>query len=96
MSPIIERCRLELENVSDILIEREQEHGSPDVNMQKVASFWSIYTGTKISAVDASIMLGLLKVARISTGNKKTDSIRDSLGYAAIAAGLSAARSSDD
>ena len=76
--------------------EREQDYGTPENNFETIGLFWSVYLNaahpeyTKalpingIMAKDVAAMMGLLKVARIATGNKE-DSFIDLAGYAACA-----------
>lgn len=78
----------ELNKLCETLLEREQEHGSPDENFTKTATMWSAFLGRPVTALDVSVMLALFKIARISTGKVKTDSYRDLTGYAALATGL--------
>ena len=63
--------------------DREQDYGSPERNFEKIAEFWSTYTGCAIDAADVAAMLALLKIARISSGNYKEDNWVDLAGYAA-------------
>lgn len=62
---------------------REQEYGSPENNFDTIAKFWSIYTGYSITAKDVGMMMALLKIARIKSGNATEDSYVDLAGYAA-------------
>lgn len=63
--------------------DREQDYGSPENNFKKIAEFWSTYLGYKIEVTDVAAMLGLLKIARIASGNAKDDNWVDLAGYAA-------------
>lgn len=63
--------------------QREQEYGSPENNFDTIAKFWSIYTGYSITAKDVGMMMALLKIARIKSGNATEDSYVDLAGYAA-------------
>lgn len=63
--------------------QREQDYGSPEDNFGVIASFWTIYTGTVISAQDVAMMMALLKIARIKNGGGTGDSFVDLAGYAA-------------
>lgn len=60
---------------------RESEYGSPENNFNLISSFWSDYLGTKVSPVDVSMMMALLKIARIKSGRFKEDSFVDAAGY---------------
>lgn len=66
--------------------EREKQYGSPEDNFAVIAEFWTTYIGHPISSEDVAIMMALLKIARIRSGNYKTDSFVDLCGYASIAA----------
>ena len=49
---------------------REQDYGSPESNFLKIADLWSAYYGAPFSANDVAMMMALLKIARISTGQQ--------------------------
>ena len=63
--------------------EREEQYGSPENNFQVIADLWSAYKRTNFSAIDVSMMMALLKIARIRSGNGSEDSFVDLAGYAA-------------
>lgn len=63
---------------------REQDYGTPENSFGKIADLWSAYTGHTYSPKDVAMMLALLKVARIASGDK-ADSFVDLAGYAACA-----------
>lgn len=63
--------------------QREQDYGSPEDNFKTIASLWTSYKGVEFTAVDVSMMMALLKIARISTGTATKDSFVDLAGYAA-------------
>lgn len=66
--------------------EREQDYGSPEDNFALIAKLWTVYMSHAISPKDVAIMMALLKIARIKTGNvNKADSYIDLAGYAACA-----------
>ena len=67
---------------------REQDYGKPEDNFKTIAEFWSIYKGVRFSALDVSVMMGLLKTARIKNGGGSGDSYVDACGYFAIAGEL--------
>lgn len=87
-SRTIERALNELDAVRNILVEREQQHGSPEANFQIVAEIWGAYLGKEITPIDVAVMMTLFKVARARTGSIKADTLRDLMGYMAIAAGM--------
>lgn len=67
--------------------EREEDYGSPEQNFKVIAMLWSVYLQrtprSYISEVDVAAMLALLKIARIASGNAKSDNWIDLAGYAA-------------
>jgi len=69
--------------------DREQQYGSPEDNFAVIAKLWSVYMVGKIStdftAHDVSIMMALLKIGRISSGQAKADNYIDLAGYSACA-----------
>lgn len=75
---------------------REQDYGSPESNFEKIAEFWTTYTGYPFVAKDVAAMLALLKIARISSGNAKDDNWIDLAGYAACGGEIEAMEGDDD
>lgn len=67
--------------------QREQDYGSPESNFQIIADLWNGYLGCLdypiITPVDVSMMMALLKIARIKNGGGTGDSFVDLAGYAA-------------
>lgn len=64
--------------------QREQDYGSPENNFHLIANLWNSYLrGDYISEVDVAMMMALLKIARIRSGNYTIDSFVDLAGYAA-------------
>lgn len=76
--------------------EREHDYGKPEDNFKTIGLLWGVYLRAAhprlaavmgvngISAKDVAVMMALLKVARIATGNSP-DSFVDLAGYAACA-----------
>lgn len=74
--------------------QRQQDYGSPEDNFTTISYLWSVYLKAAhpsmnlpvngITAKDVSMMMALLKVARIATGSSP-DSFVDLAGYAACA-----------
>lgn len=62
---------------------RQIDYGSPENNFQSVADLWSVYKDVKFTSTDVSMMMALLKIARIKTGTATEDSFVDLAGYAA-------------
>lgn len=63
--------------------QREQDYGSPEDNFATIAELRTSYLGTEVTPLDVSLMMILLKVARIKTGTATLDSFIDIAGYAA-------------
>lgn len=66
-----------------VCTEREGDYGSPEDNFKIIADLWSVYLGIEINAEDVSMLMSLLKIARIKTGKPKADNFIDLAGYAA-------------
>jgi hypothetical protein len=63
--------------------QREQDYGTPENNFQTIANLWSTYLGCTVKAIDVTMMMALLKIARIRNGGGSGDSFVDLAGYAA-------------
>lgn len=69
-----------------VMGDREQQYGTPEDNFKTIADFWNTYLGINfINSHDVPIMMCLLKVARIASGQMKDDNYIDLAGYAACA-----------
>lgn len=66
--------------------DREKQYGKPEDNFAVIAEFWTTYIGHPISSEDVAILMALLKIARIRSGNYKADSFVDGAGYLSLAA----------
>lgn len=82
-----------LEMANDCVMgQRGRAYGSPEDNFSMIAELWTAYMRTAcvspdsdvcIRAKDVAAMMGLLKIARVSTGNSNLDNWIDLAGYAA-------------
>lgn len=76
--------------------QREQDYGTPESNFKIIANLWNDYLGLaengdgvpifsikNITPTDVSMMMALLKIARIKNGGGSGDSFVDLAGYAA-------------
>lgn len=72
---------------------RRQNYGTPEQNFERIARFWNDYLKNKgvitddiINPTDVSLMMVLMKIARISESPDHLDSYCDLVGYALTAA----------
>jgi len=74
--------------------DRENQYGAPEDNFGPIAELWASYMRARCCAPgadidicpeDVGIMMALLKIARIATGQEKPDNYIDLAGYAACA-----------
>lgn len=67
--------------------DRETQYGTPENNFGLIARYWTLYLDgrSEPTAKDVGIMLALLKVARIQSGQTKEDNYVDAIGYMACA-----------
>ena len=76
--------------------DREQDYGSPENNFKTIASLWNSYlygaglmenrnpdVWKGLKPKDVAVMMALMKIARIASGNAKGDNWIDLAGYAA-------------
>ena len=68
-----------------VMGDREQQYGTPEDNFQIIADLWNAYwkKQIKFSAEDVAIMMTLLKIGRIRSGQEKEDNWIDACGYLA-------------
>ena len=65
---------------------REEDYGSPEDTFYKISKLWNAYLGDNVTdSHDVAMMMALLKIARIASGQKKADNYVDLAGYAACA-----------
>jgi len=83
---------------------REQDYGAPENNFQIIADLWNAYLGLpyhhsegvpEITPEDVSMMMALMKIARIKNGGGTGDSFVDLAGYAACGGEINDKRKSD-
>ena len=74
--------------------QRVTDYGKPEDNFERIAKLWNAYLYSPLtsllnapilSAKDVAIMMALLKIARIKSGNGSDDCYVDLAGYAACA-----------
>lgn len=75
-----------LKTAADIVCkDREDTYGKLEDNFAMIAKLWSDYLITHITPDDVPVLMILLKVARVGSGNFKADNFVDIAGYAACA-----------
>ncbi len=65
--------------------DRNSQYGDPHINMMMIARAWSETLDHTVQTWQVPIMLAQMKLARISSGGYKEDSIVDAIGYLALA-----------
>lgn len=70
--------------------ERDRTHGDKLNNFENIAAYWNAFLhtkrpGTVLDAKDVAVMMTLLKLARMYSGEHNTDDSVDACGYAACA-----------
>ena len=70
--------------------QREEDYGSPEDNFYKISKLWNAYLGDNVTdSHDVAIMMALLKIGRIASGQVKEDNYVDACGYLCIGGELS-------
>ena len=79
-----------LEKAADIVDgERQKDYGSPEQAFKRIANLWGAYLGRELTAKDVSILMMLLKIARLMQNSEHADSWVDIAGYAACGGSIS-------
>lgn len=68
--------------------DRQNAHGDPLPNHERIAAIWSVILGTQVTAVQAALCMAGMKLARLAHDPGHVDSAIDLAAYAAIAAEL--------
>lgn len=68
-----------------VCTDRETQYGTPENNFAVIAELWNVYKPCGFVAHDVAMMLALLKIGRIASGQAKADNYIDLAGYAACA-----------
>lgn len=74
--------------------DRQAEYGHPRENYEAIGRLFTAYLESRyrghvigdveITAVDASVMMLLMKIGRLATGSVKRDTVADMAGYVAV------------
>lgn len=75
-----------LDEVKEVLRERNVNHGEAKANFNTIKNLWNNYLGFEslLTEKDVSIMMILLKIARIKDGQPNRDDLIDIIGYATL------------
>lgn len=74
--------------------QRVTDYGKPEDNFERIAKLWNAYLSSGLTDIldkplinrkDVAMMMALLKIARIKSGNGSDDCYVDLAGYAACA-----------
>lgn len=60
--------------------DRNDQYGTPEENLGRIAKMWSAYTGVEITADDVALMMVLVKVSR-SRASYLRDTSVDGVAY---------------
>jgi|TARA_R110000787_G_scaffold96826_1_gene200367 hypothetical protein len=69
--------------------DRPAEYGDVEENFRTIADYWSTHLAVDVTSIDVSIMMTLLKIARLKSNSQNIDSWVDGCGYLALGAELS-------
>lgn len=75
-----------LEEAAWIISERENNHGTAEENMARIADMWSIFLNVELTPADACHLMIMLKLCRIASGEPIDDHYVDIAGYTELAA----------
>lgn len=71
-----------LDKAKETVYERPDDHGEPEDSFDRIASMWTAYLDTEVTASDVANLMVLLKVARNAEGQYQEDNWVDIGGYA--------------
>ena len=66
-----------------VSVDRAATHGDMEDNFREIAELWTQYTENTISPLDVSVMMTLLKIARLKSNPDNIDNWIDACGYMA-------------
>lgn len=76
--------------------DRQATHGKPEDSFANIANLWSAYLDKTLSITDVSMLMTLMKIARVKNNHHHADNFVDICGYSAIAGELSAKGQASD
>lgn len=60
--------------------DRQEQYGSYDENLSRIAALWGDYLGVEVTAMDVSLMMVLLKISRSKAGYARDNAV-DGVAY---------------
>lgn len=73
-----------LESIQSTIDQRGSDYGTPEDNLKRISTLWSMHLEFDISEYDVAIMMVLLKLAR-NINEHKDDNLLDAAAYLALA-----------
>tara|TARA_R110000824_G_scaffold9917_3_gene44056 strand:+ start:3005 stop:3292 length:288 start_codon:yes stop_codon:yes gene_type:complete len=64
-------------------VDRASTHGDMEDNFREIAELWTQYIDHTITSIDVSVMMALLKIARLKSNSTNPDNWIDACGYMA-------------
>jgi hypothetical protein len=66
-----------------VMKDRNTTHGEPEESFGRIAAYWSAHLDVTVTPADVTVMMTLLKCARIKNNPAHTDNWQDGCGYLA-------------
>lgn len=60
--------------------DRNEQYGSPEENLGRIAEMWSGYLGHAVTAMDVALMMVLVKISRSKAGYARDNAV-DGVAY---------------
>ena len=72
-----------LDGAKTVVTQRQVVHGQPENSFGLIAAYWSAHLDVTVTAADVTVMLTMLKLARIKASPEHVDNWIDGAGYLA-------------
>lgn len=73
-----------LKEASRVIKERGESYGPMHMNMERIATLWSVCLGAPVTPMQVAMCMIAVKMARLVQTPKHQDSVTDIAGYAAV------------
>lgn len=83
-----------LDGAKTVVTQRQVVHGQPENSFGLIAAYWSAHLDVTVTPADVTVMLTMLKLARIKASPEHVDNWIDGAGY--LACGGELATEKDD